>query len=90
MNNYPGVGFEVLITWVMKRSILWDTTPCSPLKINRRFGGTCRLFHAGFLLGLFFDPEDEGDVFLRNVGRLSTDYRTYNPALELFNIPGVW
>jgi hypothetical protein len=27
--------------------------------------GTC--FHAGFLLSLFFDPEDGGDVFLRNV-----------------------
>jgi hypothetical protein len=27
---------------------------------------TC--FHAGFLLGLFFDPEDGGDMFLRNVG----------------------
>jgi hypothetical protein len=26
---------------------------------------TC--FHAGFLLGLFFDPEDGGDMFIRNV-----------------------
>jgi hypothetical protein len=25
-------------------------------------------FHAGFLLGLFFDPEDKGYIFLRNVG----------------------
>jgi hypothetical protein len=25
-------------------------------------------FHAGFLLGLFFDPEDGGYIFLRNVG----------------------
>jgi hypothetical protein len=23
---------------------------------------------AGFLLGIFFDPEDRGDMFLRNVG----------------------
>jgi hypothetical protein len=27
----------------------------------------CYLLHAGFLLGLFFDPEDGGDMFLRNV-----------------------
>jgi hypothetical protein len=25
-------------------------------------------FHVGFLLGLFFDPEHGGDMFLRNVG----------------------
>jgi hypothetical protein len=25
-------------------------------------------FRAGFLLGSFFDPEDEGEMFLRNVG----------------------
>jgi p-aminobenzoyl-glutamate transporter AbgT len=25
-------------------------------------------FHAGFLLGLFLDPEDGGDMYLRNVG----------------------
>jgi hypothetical protein len=27
----------------MKSSIFWDITPCSPLKVNRRFGGRCRL-----------------------------------------------
>jgi hypothetical protein len=27
----------------MKNSIFLDLTPCSPLKVNRRFGGTCRL-----------------------------------------------
>jgi hypothetical protein len=31
-------------------------------------------FRSGFLLDLFFDPEDGGDMFLRNVGWLSTDY----------------
>jgi hypothetical protein len=26
-----------------KNSVFWDITPCSPLKVNRRFGGTCHL-----------------------------------------------
>jgi hypothetical protein len=39
---------------------------------------------AGFFLGLFFDPEVGGDMYLRNVGWLSTDFiitavRTLNP-----------
>jgi hypothetical protein len=77
------VGFEVLTVVVMKSTIFWDIKLCSLLKVNRRFGGTYRLhlqgrrissvvlstsFDAGFLLGLFFDPEDGGDMFLRNVG----------------------
>jgi hypothetical protein len=33
---------------------------------------TC--FHTGFLLGLFFDPEDRGDMFLQNVSWLLTDH----------------
>jgi hypothetical protein len=41
----------------MKNTIFWDITPCSPLKVN-----------AVISLGLFFYPEDGGDMFLRNVG----------------------
>jgi hypothetical protein len=37
-------GFFVLTEVVMKRSFLCDITLCSPLKINRRFGGTYRLY----------------------------------------------
>jgi hypothetical protein len=36
---------------------------------------TCYLFHAGFLLGLFFDSEDGSNTFLRNIDRLSTDHK---------------
>jgi hypothetical protein len=52
----------------MKSCLFCDVTPFSPLKVNRRFGSACRLFRAGFLLGLFFDPEDGGDIFFLNVG----------------------
>jgi hypothetical protein len=38
---------------------------------------TC--FRASFLLGLFFKPEDGGDMFLQNVGWHSMDYTALYP-----------
>jgi hypothetical protein len=42
-NSDGFVGSEVLTAMVMKSNIFWDITPCSPLKVNRRFGGAYRL-----------------------------------------------
>jgi hypothetical protein len=36
------------------------------LSVSLSVPGIC--FQAGFLLGLFFDPEDGGDMFLQNIG----------------------
>jgi hypothetical protein len=81
--NILCLGFE-LPAGGMKSSFFWDMTPCSPLKINRLFGGTYRVHFqnrrktkqktkvkkvaAGFLPYLFFDHENGDDIFLRNVG----------------------
>jgi hypothetical protein len=47
---------------------------------RKRLGLSCSLFHAGFLLCLLFNTEDGGDIFLRTVCRLSTDYTaSYSP-----------
>jgi hypothetical protein len=54
------VEFEVLTAVVMNNSILWDITSCGPY---RTLLATC--FHSGYLLGLFSDPEDGGDISLR-------------------------
>jgi hypothetical protein len=59
--------FEVLTAVVMKSTIFWDITPCSPLKDNRG-ALLATSFRAGFFPGLLFGPEDGGDMFLRNVG----------------------
>jgi hypothetical protein len=64
---------------ILKSTVFWDITACSPLRVNRRFGGTFSLhfqgrrisralfatyFHACFLLGLLFVPEYVGYIFL--------------------------
>jgi hypothetical protein len=40
-------GFEVLTAVVMNSTIFWDITPCSPLSVNPRFGGTYGLHLQG-------------------------------------------
>jgi hypothetical protein len=37
------------------------------LSLKSRHGCACYLLYPAFLLGLFFDPEAVGDMFLRNV-----------------------
>jgi hypothetical protein len=46
-SRISSVGFEVLQPVVMKSNIVWDITLCSPLSVNRRFGGTFRLHLQG-------------------------------------------
>jgi hypothetical protein len=50
---------------MLKSIIFWDMTPCDLL--------------ARWFAELFFDPEDGGDTFLRNVGCNSTDYTASYP-----------
>jgi hypothetical protein len=39
---------------------------------------------SGFLTGLFFDPEDGSDIFIRNGSWPSMDYTALYPTIELF------
>jgi hypothetical protein len=84
------VGSEILTAVVMKNSIFWDITPRSLLKstdvseehVASILSSACYLLRAGFLRGLFFDPEDGGDMFLRNVGSISMDYKASYPRRQ--------
>jgi hypothetical protein len=52
---------------IMKSFVIWDTMPCS-LSIAQHFtGSACYLFHVGFLLDLFFDPEDGAAYFSKTL-----------------------
>jgi hypothetical protein len=84
------IWFEASTAAVMKSFVFWDIKPCSPIKLNRRFGETTNLAACSmFLLGLFFDAEDGTDVYLRNVVWLSTGQtalypRKYNSSCPPF------
>jgi hypothetical protein len=72
------LGFGILTVMAMKHSIFWDTMPSGLLKVNcfgeakqetsMKAGGKQSNLLSRFLLALFFDPEDGGDMFLQNVG----------------------
>jgi hypothetical protein len=59
---------RVLSSGTQRSVVHWKPTAVSEEHV------ACYLLLAGFLLGLFSDPEDGGDMFLRNVSWLSTDY----------------
>jgi hypothetical protein len=60
-------------SYYSKSSIFCGITPCSQLKVNGRFGGTCHLHLHGQRISqaknqresLFFDPEGGRDKFLK-------------------------
>jgi hypothetical protein len=49
-------------------------------------GSIYHLFFIGFLFDLFFDPEDGGSAFVRNICGQTT--RRYIPEGSTLNIPG--
>jgi hypothetical protein len=82
-------SLALVITGMNMSTIFWD------LKVDRLFRGTYRLHplglgHAGILPGLFVNPEDGGDMFLKTsveVERttrrcilVTTTVRTSNPT----------
>jgi hypothetical protein len=54
------------------------------LKTTRRFGGTAQESSAfDFLLGLFFNPENKGDILPQSVGLFSRDYTALYPRRQV-------
>jgi hypothetical protein len=47
-------------------------------------GSVCDLVHIDILLYLFFDPEDEKDISLRNVNWISAEYMELYPRTQNF------
>jgi hypothetical protein len=55
-------------------------------KPNKESAVLATCFHAGFLLVFFFEPEDGGDIFLRNVDELTFNglHGVISQKIELF------
>jgi hypothetical protein len=54
----------------------------SPLKGSCEYENdlsACYLLQAGFLHGFFYNPEDGGEIFLRNIGGLSMECTALYP-----------
>jgi hypothetical protein len=68
-------------------SVLWDTTPCSPVKVNRRFGGTYHLHLRGGRLSEARnqrDPENGGDVPSNRLLTINGLHGVISHKIELF------
>jgi hypothetical protein len=71
------VGFEVLKVVVMKSFIFWDITPCSLLKMNRYFRGTCPFYIQGHTMNPARNQCEEGSM-------LASKYHlTFNRLLSI-------
>jgi hypothetical protein len=88
-------GLEVLAAVVMKSVyyiLEYSAVPSVEREPNFRrsmlfVASACHLLHNGYLHGLLFDPENGRDIFLRNIGWLSTDYALYiSEDIILYNI----
>jgi hypothetical protein len=60
--DYRPVALNIweLLWMKLKSSIFWDIMPYSPLKINRRFGGTCRLHLRGLRISQARNQREAG------------------------------
>jgi hypothetical protein len=68
-------------------------SPQSSRSTNKQ--AACYLPWAGFLLSLFFDSENEGDMFLRNVNLISMDnaalyFRRWNSSRKILCVTAKW
>jgi hypothetical protein len=75
---------EIVLAMTMKSTIFWYAMPCSLVEIQWRFGKTyCLYFQDGtlFLAHYFWNPENVGSMFLRNVGELP-DYTASYPTKQ--------
>jgi hypothetical protein len=73
---------DLPIDWQMDLIIDW-LFRCSKTGCTNSPLVTC--FQASFLLGFIFDPKNGGDIFLRNISWLLTDYMALYPRRQNYS-----
>jgi hypothetical protein len=58
--------------------VLWYNAVHFCESIDHKQISSCWLLHVGFMLGLFFSPDDQGEVLLRDVSWLFLDYTSWS------------
>jgi hypothetical protein len=94
---YAGLGQNwgevVRVWWEKKHQTELICCPAFPFyfpykpKFRQADCSGCYLLHAGFLLSLFFDPEDEGNMSSQNVSWLSTNFTALYPRRKNSSLP---
>jgi hypothetical protein len=79
-NCVPSLNLLWQLVWRKKSIIFWDMTPCSPLGVNRRFGGTYRL-HLQGRRNRFGKKLSSKQV--ASTCFITTDVKTSNPTVWL-------
>jgi hypothetical protein len=73
---------------LMKGSIFWGITKCSPLKVNRRFGGNCRLhLHSWKISQVRKQHEADSKLFLLPISCWFLALVTVQPRIWRRHLP---
>jgi hypothetical protein len=81
------VGFEVLTAVVMRRSVLWDMAPCTPLLANSFILVSCLVYSSTLKMEAIFSSKTEVD-FQRSTRRYIPQDRTPPPVPNFNRICG--
>jgi hypothetical protein len=79
IEGYHLLGYNAVQSIECQPTFRGNISPTSSGSKNKLIGVRACDKHAGLSLSLFFDPEDGGIMFFRNVGRLSADYTALYP-----------
>jgi hypothetical protein len=92
--NFDYVGHEVLTAVIMNSSVFWNMTAYSSMRVNTRFGGTCRLHLQGWIVSHARNQyegmrKQQGEPLLLPASRLFLALLTLQPCRWKRHVPAI-